>query len=44
MLVKPATAPRRPLSAILFADVHGYSGLMSRNEERTYQRVSQAIR
>jgi adenylate cyclase len=44
MLVKPATAPRRLLSAILFADVHGYSGLMSRNEERTYQRVSQAIR
>jgi adenylate cyclase len=36
--------PRRQLSAILFADVHGYSGLMSRNEERTYQRVTQAIR
>ncbi len=44
MLVEPATAPRRQLSAILFADVHGYSGLMSRNEERTYQRVNQAIR
>jgi adenylate cyclase len=37
-------APRRQLSAILFADVHGYSQLMARNEERTYQRVTQAIR
>jgi adenylate cyclase len=37
-------APRRQLSAILFADVHGYSRLMAKNEERTYQRVSQAIR
>jgi len=36
--------PRRQLSAILFADVHGYSRLMARNEERTYQRVTQAIR
>jgi hypothetical protein len=27
----PSTAtPRRQLSAILFADVHGYSGLMAR--------------
>jgi adenylate cyclase len=40
-----ATAgPRRVTSAILFADVHGYSRLMARNEERTYQRVTQAIR
>jgi adenylate cyclase len=40
-----ATAdPRRLTSAILFADVHGYSRLMARNEERTYQRVTQAIR
>jgi adenylate cyclase len=44
MPVEPFAPPRRQLSAILFADVHGYSGLMSRNEERTYQRVSQAIR
>ena len=44
MLLEPATPPRRQLSAILFADVYGYSGLMSRNEERTYQRVGQAIR
>jgi len=36
--------PRRQHSAILFADVHGYSRLMARNEERTYQRVTQAIR
>jgi adenylate cyclase len=36
--------PRRQLSAILFADVHGYSRLMASNEERTYQRVTQAIR
>jgi adenylate cyclase len=38
------TAPRRQLSAILFADVHGYSRLMARNEERTYERVTQAVR
>jgi adenylate cyclase len=37
-------APRRQLSAILFADVHGYSRLMAKNEDRTYQRVTQAIR
>ena len=37
------TAPRRQLSAILFADVHGYSRLMASNEERTYQRVTQAV-
>lgn len=36
--------PRRELAAILFADVHGYTRLMSANEERTYQRVVQAIR
>src|SRR5919106_4510102 len=36
--------PRRQIAAILFADVHGYSRLMSRNEERTYQRVTQALR
>jgi adenylate cyclase len=39
-----SAAPRRQLSAILFADVHGYSRLMARNEDRTYQRVTQAIR
>jgi adenylate cyclase len=37
-------SPRRQRSAILFADVHGYSRLMARNEERTYQRVTQAVR
>jgi TolB-like protein/class 3 adenylate cyclase len=36
--------PRRQLSAILFADVHGYSRLMAKNEDRTYQRVTQAVR
>jgi adenylate cyclase len=36
--------PRRDLSAILFADVHGYAKLMDRNEERTYERVSRSIR
>jgi adenylate cyclase len=36
--------PRRQLSAILFADVCGYSRLMAKNEERTYQRVTQAVR
>ncbi|MGH6944443.1 MAG: tetratricopeptide repeat protein [Geminicoccaceae bacterium] len=35
--------PRRQLAAILFADVHGYSRLMSKNEERTYHRLTQAI-
>jgi TolB-like protein/Tfp pilus assembly protein PilF len=41
----PASArPRRDLSAILFADVHGYAHLMDRNEERTYERVSRSIR
>jgi adenylate cyclase len=44
MATEPSDNPRRELSAILFADVHGYSGLMARNEERTYQRVTQAIR
>jgi adenylate cyclase len=37
-------APRRQHSAILFADVHGYSRLMASNEDRTYERVAQAIR
>jgi adenylate cyclase len=37
-------APRRQLSAILFADVHGYSRLMASNEERTYERLSQSLR
>jgi adenylate cyclase len=37
-------APRRQVSAILFADVHGYSRLMASNEVRTYQRVTQAVR
>jgi TolB-like protein/class 3 adenylate cyclase/Tfp pilus assembly protein PilF len=43
----PATRPVRPrrdLSAILFADVHGYAKLMDRNEERTYERVTRSIR
>ena len=44
MPVVPPAPPRRQLSAILFADVHGYSGLMSRNEVRTYERVNQAVR
>ena len=44
MATEPSNAPRRQLSAILFADVYGYSRLMARNEERTCQRVTQAIR
>ena len=44
MATEPSPAPRRQLSAILFADVYGYSRLMARNEERTCQRVTQAIR
>lgn len=39
-----SAGPRRQLSAILFADVHGYTRLMARNEERTYERVTEAIR
>jgi adenylate cyclase len=39
-----SAAPRRQLSAILFADVHGYSRLMAKNEDRTYQRVTLAVR
>jgi TolB-like protein/class 3 adenylate cyclase len=44
MPVTPSARPRRDLSAILFADVHGYAKLMDRNEERTYERVARAIR
>jgi adenylate cyclase len=44
MVPDPPAAPRRQLSAILFADVHGYSRLMARSEEHTFQRVTQAIR
>lgn len=40
----PIAGPRRQLSAILFADVHGYSRLMAKNEERTYQRLTQSLR
>jgi adenylate cyclase len=39
-----SSAPRRQLSAILFADVHGYSRLMAKNEERTYERLTQSLR
>ena len=34
--------PRRQLSAILFADVHGYSRLMAKNEERELDAPSSA--
>jgi adenylate cyclase len=44
MATEASDAPRRQLSAILFADVYGYSRLMARSEERTFQRVTQAIR
>ena len=37
-------APRRQFSAILFADVHGYSRLMAKNEDRTYERLTQSLR
>jgi adenylate cyclase len=36
--------PHRQLSAILFADVHGYARLMSTAEEQTYERVTRSIR
>ncbi len=35
--------PRRERAAILFADVHGYSRLMSRDELGTYERVIRSI-
>ena len=35
--------PSRQLSAILFADVQGYTRSMSRDEEGTYNRVTRAI-
>jgi adenylate cyclase len=44
MPASPPARPRRDLSAILFADVHGYAHLMDRNEERTYERVTGSIR
>jgi adenylate cyclase len=44
MPASPSVRPRRDLSAILFADVHGYAKLMDRNEERTYERVTRSVR
>jgi adenylate cyclase len=44
MAVEPSDNSRRQLSAILFADVHGYSRLMAKNEDRTYERVTRAVR
>jgi adenylate cyclase len=44
MSASPSAHPRRDLSAILFADVHGYAKLMDRDEQRTYERVSRSIR
>jgi adenylate cyclase len=44
MPASPLARPQRDISAILFADVHGYARLMDRNEERTYERVARAIR
>jgi adenylate cyclase len=44
MSVESYAAPRRQLSAILFADVHGYSRLMAKNEERTYERLTRCLR
>jgi adenylate cyclase len=44
MSVESSAGPRRQLSAILFADVHGYSRLMAKNEERTYERLTQCLR
>lgn len=35
--------PSRQLSAILFADVHGYTRSMSKDEEGTYNRVTRSI-
>jgi adenylate cyclase len=43
-MLEASSAPRRQLSAILFADVHGYSRLMAKNEERTYERLTRSLR
>lgn len=39
----PSAKPPKSESAILFADVHGYAQLMSRDEQRTFDRVTRAI-
>lgn len=36
-------APRRQHAVILFADIHGYSRLMNKDELGTYERVTQSI-
>ncbi len=36
-------APNRQRAAILFADIHGYSRLMNKDELGTYQRVTRSI-
>ena len=43
MSASASAVPRRDLSAILFADVHNYSGLMSKDEEGTRNRVTRSI-
>lgn len=43
MSAAPSTTPSRERAAILFADVHGYSRLMNKDEFGTYQRVTRSI-
>ena len=38
-----SVTPSRQRAAILFADIHGYSRLMNKDELGTYQRVIQSI-
>ena len=43
MAMTASSTPQRDVSAIMFADVHGYSRLMGEDEDRTYARVKQSI-
>ena len=41
--MESSTVKRHGLTAVLMADVHGYSRLMGRNEEVTAQRIDRAV-
>ncbi len=43
MLMPSTAAPSRQWAAILFADIHGYSRLMNKDELGTFQRVTRSI-
>lgn len=43
-MMESSTVNHLGMSAVLMADVHGYSRLMSKNEQETSERVTQAMR